>query len=165
LENSPEEVQNSINQRLKFLIQELNISARAFSATIGVPDTTTRNYLDKNTKLNADYLEKIVHHFKEVNLNWLVTGEGEHFIPGVAKSVATRQTIKNNYGNNVGSNRGGTVTQHHIGTTSPEERDNKLALAEKEIESLRTQLAMQAALLASKDETIAVLKSAFNRPN
>ena len=164
MENSPEEVQGSINQRLKFLIQELNISARAFSATIGVPDTTTRNYLDKNTKLNADYLEKIVHHFKEVNLNWLVTGEGEHFVPGVTRSVATRQTIKNNYGNNVGSNRG-TVSQH---TTQASDRDAlqiQLTLAQQEIESLRTQLANKDALLASKDETIAVLKTAFNRPS
>jgi hypothetical protein len=30
---------------------------------------------------------------------------------------------------------------------------------------LRKQLVMQASLLASKDETIAVLKSAFNQPN
>ena len=164
LEDSPELAQPLINQRLKFLIQELGISARAFSASIGVPDTTTRNYLDKNTKLNADYLERIVHYFKEVNLNWLVTGEGEHFIPGVAKSVVSRQTTRNNYGNNVGSNKG-TVNQHHGMPTSPEERDIKLALALQEVESLRAQLANKDALIASQQETIDLLKSAYSRPN
>ena len=71
---------------------------------------------------------------------------------------------KNNYGNSVGNNRG-TVSQH---TTQASDRDAlqvQLTLAQQEIESLRTQLANKDALLASKDETIAVLKTAFNRPN
>jgi len=40
-----------------------------------------------------------------------------------------------------------------------------LATAEKEIHHLRDQLKMQAALLATKDETTTLLRIAFDRPN
>ena len=151
----------SINERLKILISALNISARAFSQTIEVSESTTRNYLDKGTKPSTDYLERIASHFTNVNLTWLITGNGEPLLTGGDSQVSR---IKNNYGNSVGNNKG-NITQHPGSPTGSDERDTKLVLAQQEIESLRTQLAMQAALLASKDETIAVLKTAFQRPN
>jgi hypothetical protein len=155
--------ESTINQRLKILIETLGLKVGAFSRALGVSETSTRNYTDRSSKPGADYLEKIAIHFNQVNLTWLITGEGEPLLTG-GDSQASH--IKNNYGNSVGSNnKGGSVTQHHTGATSPGERDTKLALAEKEIQHLREQLAAKDALLASKDETIAVLKSAFNRPN
>lgn len=156
----------SINERLKILISALNISARAFSQTIDVSESTTRNYLDKGTKPSADYLERIASHFTNVNLTWLITGSGEPLLTGSNSQVSH---MRDNYGNSVGSNnKGGKVTQHHVGATNSggsDDRDTRLALALQEIESLRAQLANKDALIAAKDETIDLLKSAYTRPN
>jgi hypothetical protein len=155
--------QTPVGQRLKILIESLNMDVRTFSQALDVAETTTRNYLNRGTKPGTEYLEKISNSFSAANMHWLITGNGEPLLTGGDSQVSQ---IRDNYGNSVGSNnKGGKVTQHHTGATSPGERDTKLALAEKEIQHLREQLAAKDALLASKDETIAVLKSAFNRPN
>jgi DNA-binding transcriptional regulator YiaG len=160
---STEMEQVPIGERLKILMTALGLKVRPFAQTLAVSETTVRNYTERGSKPSSEFLENIITHFEDTNPVFLLTGKGEPLLKG-RDSQASH--IKNNYGNSVGSNnKGGTVTQHHGGVTNTDERDTKLALAEKEIESLRTQLAMQAALLASKDETIAVLKSAFNRPN
>jgi hypothetical protein len=154
--------QTPVGQRLKILIESLNMDVRTFSQALDVAETTTRNYLNRGTKPGTEYLEKISNSFSVANMHWLITGNGEPLLGGSSQV----SHIKNNYGNSVGSNnKGGTVTQHHGEVTNTDERDTKLALAEKEIQHLREQLAAKDALLASKDETIAVLKSAFNRPN
>jgi hypothetical protein len=41
----------------------------------------------------------------------------------------------------------------------------KCTLAEKELEYLKAQLAMKDALLPSKEETLALLRASYNRPN
>jgi len=158
--------QELIGQRIKFLIDALNLKVRTFAQALGIGETNIRNYLDRGTKPSSDVLEKIINSFPQVNMVWLISGQGEPFTQkpdAPAESYASR--LENNYGNSVGSNRGGTVTQHNAGATNPSERDTKLALAEKEIQHLREQLAAKDALLASKEETIAVLKTAFNRPS
>jgi len=140
--NTLKSAQVTVNDRLKFLINSLNLSVRAFSTTLGVPDTNTRNYLDKGTKLNSDYLERIAHHFKNINLIWLITGEGEPFLPGTAPDP--NLSIKKVKGNVVGTNHG-TITH----TTLPDcEKD--LAAARKEIELLNSHL-------AEKERTIQIL--------
>lgn len=152
-----------MSERLKVLIPALGLKVGTFARAMGVSDTNIRNYLDRGSKPSSEFLEKLIQNFDSINPTWLLTGNGEPLLTGGDSQVSH---IRDNYGNSVGSNnKGGKVTQHHTGATSPEERDTKLALAEKEIQHLREQLAAKDALLASKDETIAVLKSAFNRPN
>ena len=157
------------------------MSVRAFSTSLGAPASTTRNYLDKDTKPSSDYIERIVAHFDDVNLNWLVAGKGEPFLSNKSDSNTTQtgnfnqagtgntQKIKGNK-NNVQNNSG-----DHAKITNNVKLENckrDLATAEKEVEHLRAQLAAAEALVASKDvtiaskeETISVLRAAFNRPN
>lgn len=160
-------MQQSINERLKILITGLNISARAFSAQLQVPESNTRNYLDKNTKLNSDYLERIATHFKSVNLSWLITGEGEPFI-----SSANENDPKHPHNQKffrspiIGTNQGTANQQQNIQSNSELDTvKNQLALAEKEIDNLRAQLEMKDVVIAAKDQTINLLSASFNRPN
>jgi len=135
------------------------MSVRAFSSTLGAPASTTRNYLDKDTKPSSDYIERIVAHFEDVNLNWLVTGKGEPFISNKAGSGTTqtgnfnqsgtsnKQTIKGNRGtvqNNTGS--GNTITNN----VKLDSCQRDLATAQKEIALLTSQL-------ADKERTIQIL--------
>ena len=159
-------MQQTINERLKILIGALNISARAFSAQLEVPESNTRNYLDKSTKLNSDYLERIALHFKSVNLSWLITGEGSIFtgeVPQVTNTATTR--IKKVSGGAVNSGTGNQVITLEGCQQELEQTKRTVADLQKENAFLRAQLDAKDALIASKEETLTVLKAAFNRPN
>lgn len=165
-DNYSKKAQSTVNERLKFLIESLNLSARAFSAAIGVPDSNTRNYLSKGTKLNSDYLESISSHFSHVNLGWLITGEGEPLLTDALPQV---QTNVSGDRNNVASGKNGKAIQKNYGLSDCEkERDGLRAERDsltKQVELLHGQLQTKDALIASKEETIDLLKAAFNRPN
>jgi hypothetical protein len=156
LSTTSNSAQETINQRLKILIKSLGLSVRAFSNTLDVPESSTRNYLDKGTKLNSEYLEKIAHHFKSANLNWLITGEGEPVINAGQMAEPAAPYTKNNSGNVAGTNRG-TMTQsisHGSGRSSIEpwsaETKEKFAALQRENELLKSQL-------EDKERTIQIL--------
>ncbi|MCA8830567.1 helix-turn-helix domain-containing protein [Hymenobacter pini] len=103
--------QETTSQRIKILIKKLGLTSRAFSASIDVPDATTRNYIDGRSKPSAEYIEKIIRRYAHVNPTWLLTGEGEPLHDEAAEPRALYQ--KNSGGNNIGHNAaGGRVTQH-----------------------------------------------------
>ena len=158
----------SINERLKFLISALNISARAFSQTIEVSESTTRNYLDKGTKPSTDYLERIASHFTNVNLTWLITGQGEALLAESSTPQAQTNISGKKNAVNVASGNGKAVQKNYVLADCEKERDiykAQLDKAQREIELLTGQLQTKDALIASKEETIDLLKAAFNRPN
>ena len=88
--------QGSINDRIKVLISALNISARAFSHSLQVSESTTRNYLDKGSKPSTDYIERIANQYSKVNLVWLITGQGEPFLAGAGETSEPRATYQKN---------------------------------------------------------------------
>lgn len=173
--------ETTINQRLNFLLKELGMKAGPFARALDLSETTIRNYVDRTAKPSSDVLEKIANTFRQVNLVWLITGEGEPFFPDSLEASVTQtgnfnqagtgnaQKIKGNK-NNVQNNSG-----DHAKITNNVQLENckrDLATAEKELQHLRDRLAAAEALVASKDvtiaskeETISVLRAAFNRPN
>lgn len=155
-----------IGQRLKFLMQELGYDVRGFSKALDVGDTTIRNYFNRGSNPNADFLAKLTSTFERVNLHWLLTGNGTHLLPPMNENDPVTTTNQKIFRSPIiGNNQGTANQQQNITSVEHEAMINKLALAEKEIEHLRTQLTMQAALLASKDETITLLRASYNRPN
>ncbi|HEX8659203.1 MAG TPA: helix-turn-helix transcriptional regulator [Hymenobacter sp.] len=149
--------QDAIGQRIKFLIDSLKISVRKFAQSLDVAETNIRNYIDKGSKPSSEALERIVRAFPQTNLVWLVTGDGEPFLKQVDEPLINYQ--KNNSGNTIGNNRGIANQQQGSGP-SP----NEAALL-REIELLREQLKMKDTVIAAKDESIALLKAAYKRPN
>ena len=121
----------------------------------------------------ADYLQSIVEHFEGIDPVWLLTGRGEPFMVDHESSTTqtgnfnqagtnNKQSVKGNKGtiqNNTGSHS--TITNN----VKLEDYQRDLATAQKEIEHLQAQLRMQETVLAAKEETITLLRSAFNRPN
>jgi hypothetical protein len=166
LENKLYKVEDTVNDRIKILISKLGVSARAFSQILEVPESTTRNYLDKNTKPSVDYIERISKHFDSVNIAWLITGSGTMFIgevPPVANTTTTR--IKKVTGGAVHSGNGNQLITLEACQQELEQTKRDLASLQREIELLTGQLQTKDALIASKEETIDLLKAAFNRPN
>ncbi|HDL02128.1 MAG TPA: XRE family transcriptional regulator [candidate division Zixibacteria bacterium] len=66
----------SIKNRLKSLIDILGLRITDFSRKTGVPYQTLMNYLNGTRQPTTENLQKISIH-TNINLNWLLTGEGE----------------------------------------------------------------------------------------
>lgn len=142
--------ETTINQRLNFLLKELGMKAGAFARALELSETTIRNYVDRTAKPSSEVLEKIVTTFKQVNLVWLVTGQGTHFLTDESESGNTQtgnfnqagtsniQKVKGNK-NNVQTNNGDHATITNNVKLDDCKRD--LATAQKEIALLTSQLA------------------------
>lgn len=161
--------QNAINQRVKFLIDALSDSVRAFSITIGEKLTNTSNYATGRNKPSAEFLERIVIHFKNVNAQWLLTGEGDPFKEGTTPTQ--HQTTISGKKNTVavaGTNNGTATTNNYNLADCEKERDAfkaQLDKALREIELLTGQLKMQATIIEGKDQMLDLLRGGFTRPN
>lgn len=160
--------QLTINQRIKFLLDNYKLSIRVFSELIGQKPANTQNYVGARESMpGADYLQSITEHFEDVNPVWLLTGKGEPFKEGSAPTQ--NQTNISGSKNIVASGKGGKAILNNYGLAECEkERDGlraQLDKAQREVELLTGQLQTKDALIASKEETIELLKAAFNRPN
>jgi hypothetical protein len=148
--------ETTINQRLNFLLNALGMKAGPFSRALGVSETTIRNYVDRTSKPSSDILEKIVNTFKQVNLVWLVTGEGEPFSQETGEAVQPHTINKGSFSSNVlGANYGqsnqnagtGNPNQHigdstasQYATSGTNNLEEKLRTAEETIQLLKSQI-------------------------
>jgi hypothetical protein len=157
--------ETTINQRLKYLIDILGLKVSAFSRQLGVSETSTRNYTDRSTKPGAEYLEKVANHFKQVNMSWLLTGNGEPLLPATAGPGLVGTQAQNISGNSIGLNFG---TNTQMGATNDVDLPTckaQVAQLQLEVQNLREQLQRADALAASKDETISLLRASYRNPN
>ncbi|GAB2528137.1 S24 family peptidase [Rufibacter soli] len=87
-----------INQRIKILIDELDMNPNSFGHAIGVPVPTMRRvYNDKNIP-GADIVEKILDTFPSISAEWLLRGKGEHVINDASITNESATTISNDFG-------------------------------------------------------------------
>lgn len=71
-----------MNERLRQLIQAIGISQKSFAERIKVKQAFISDIVNGRTKgFSIETLSEIAFKFN-VNLNWLLTGEGEMFLPG-----------------------------------------------------------------------------------
>jgi len=69
---------NSVAERLKKLRGHLRYSQKDFAKRLGILPATYSNYENERRKLSPELLEKLYNEFN-VNLNWLITGQGSMF--------------------------------------------------------------------------------------
>lgn len=91
---------STIQDRIFELIKHTsNNNKSRFSTTIGVSPTVIENIVGtRGSKPSYDVLEKIIHSFVNLNIEWLMTGQGKVFLDGkksVSESVSEDQ--KNDY--------------------------------------------------------------------
>jgi hypothetical protein len=158
--------ESTINQRLKILIDALNLKVRTFSQELEVSEATTRNYLDRGSKPGAEYLEKVYTHFPSVNLTWLITGVGEPLLSTSQVQGLVGTQAQNISGNSIGLNFG-TNTQMGPAFNDIDLPGCKARVVQLETDNqnLREQLQRADALAAAKDETIALLRATYRNPN
>ncbi|RDE71933.1 XRE family transcriptional regulator [Haemophilus sputorum] len=66
----------SISERLKQIIESKKLNIKEFSELSGIPYRSVQNYLRNEREPNVEALMKL-HTQLGINLNWLVSGNGE----------------------------------------------------------------------------------------
>lgn len=162
--------QQTINQRLKFLVDNIGISSRAFSELIGESPTNTHNYIGaRQAEPRASYLTKVLFHFSNINPAWLMLGEGEPFKEGSTPTQnQTNITGKKNPVNVAGNNHGTATTNNYGLSDCEKERDGLRAERDslaKQVELLTGQVEMQKTIIEGKQDLLDFLRGGLNRPN
>jgi predicted transcriptional regulator len=156
------QTEETINDRLRFLLGLFNMKAGQFSRELGISETTVRNYVDRTSKPSSDVIEKIVKRYTNVNLEWLVTGLGPPLLDrhrdydkNPEKNRDVIREAKENYDQ---------LRQHFV-----LDSQHELEMCKKEVEALRAQLEAQSnlvatkdALIAAKDEMLSLLRESKN---
>lgn len=68
-------MENFVN-RLEFLLEHFELSASAFADKIGVQRSSLSHILSGRNKASLDFILKINDTFPELNLEWLIKGNG-----------------------------------------------------------------------------------------
>lgn len=78
-----------IKERIQTLIKALNLSGREFCKSIGQSDSWNRMI---GTTIGLDIVRTILRTYPNININWLVLGEGEIFIENTPTELRERST-------------------------------------------------------------------------
>ncbi len=70
-------MQENMLLRLSHFIKSKNLSIRAFEQNSGLSNATISRAIKNGTSFSTEHLEKISNAFPELNLHWLIKGEGE----------------------------------------------------------------------------------------
>jgi phage repressor protein C with HTH and peptisase S24 domain len=70
---------NSINSRIKSLIDALGVSQNAFAKALNTSGSRVSNITSERNKPDSDILTEILGVYRNVNPDWLLLGEGEIF--------------------------------------------------------------------------------------
>lgn len=74
--------QNQVDQsrRLQQLIKALNMNQSKFAKHLGVTQPNISRMITGESRISTEILNRIILTHKNVNLHWLLTGEGEMFM-------------------------------------------------------------------------------------
>lgn len=67
-------------QRLKLLIKMLRQNQSSFAQSLGMTQPNISRMVSGEGKLSVELLNRITKTYKDVNLHWLLTGQGDMFI-------------------------------------------------------------------------------------
>lgn len=86
-------MENSINERLRLLIEKLNCNISEFAEITKIKQTSLSTALIRSKTLSSQILNNIIISFPKVNIEWLITGEGEMIKSSSVAKVETRPRI------------------------------------------------------------------------
>lgn len=157
-----------VRERLKHFIEYKGISKYKFYKDLGL----SNGFLDKEGNIGSDKCEKIIYQYPELNMLWLLTGQGEMLSSSI-KGNTNNISGGNNMTGNVSGRTMVNITMPESGTpkiikpsgeveiqqTDPTKSEGtKEAELHKEIELMKQRVALMEDNMKMKDELIASLK-------
>lgn len=73
----------TVNDRLELLMKHFDLSVNSLAKKLDFSRTTVHNIISENgrrTSPSHDFYAKLKESFENINLNWLITGEGEMLV-------------------------------------------------------------------------------------
>jgi len=70
---------STIGERIKILIDTENLNISTFESMIGAGNNTIGTSIKRNSNFSSSILSKILKKYKNINAEWLLTGEGEMY--------------------------------------------------------------------------------------
>ena len=72
-------MKNSMSERIRLMIKELNETQSSFANKVGTSQSTIATAIMRGSDLSSQLIGRITRAYPNVNLNWLMTGEGNMF--------------------------------------------------------------------------------------
>ncbi len=67
----------SVNQRIRTVLQNNNLSITAFCKELSLPQTTINKQINGDSKLSFDTIKAFLTRFPDISADWLINGNGE----------------------------------------------------------------------------------------
>jgi len=79
-------MENSFSGRLERVLQHYQMTSSELAQKLGVQKSSISHLLSGRNKPSYDFLSKFTLQFPEINLRWLLTGQGEMLSPTLSAS-------------------------------------------------------------------------------
>lgn len=83
-----------MHDRIKIWIECKGLKSSSFADKIGVNRATISHILSGRNKPSIDFLHKMISTFPDLNLNWIVSGEGFMYKSDETKEIVQTKKIK-----------------------------------------------------------------------
>lgn len=103
----------TINKRIKYIIEKKNFSVASFAEYIGVLQQTLNNYIIKDREPSISAVVKILKKFDDISGDWLLTGEGEILKHSISKEYINTNVGRSNKGVVISSGASSIVNNLH----------------------------------------------------
>ncbi len=79
-----------MNDRIKKILEHLQVSNADFAKTIGIQPSNVSQVLSGRQNPSSSFLKKLLDAYPKINANWLITGHGEMFTSINTNQVSQR---------------------------------------------------------------------------
>ncbi|NQY29766.1 MAG: hypothetical protein HRT69_09870 [Flavobacteriaceae bacterium] len=143
----------TIKKRCNYISETYEVSKSVFYKKIEMSSGSFRGKAI-NTPLNSNAIEKIIANYPQINVHWLITGEGNILTqPGLNKD--DKQII---YSSSFTNNTSFVEEETNEKTYTSAEKKNRIKELEQENKHLKEMIAL-------KDDMIGILKNATGKAN
>lgn len=146
-----------IKDRMIEFIDSKSIVKERFYEMIGMTSANFRGPA-RNSPINSNAIKKMIEKFPELNLHWLITGEGEMINTSSSDTITTitDNGSDSSYSNN--KNSGNSTNNYY--TYPPESESKMLSVKDYEIQSLKDTIQVLRDSIQSLND---IIKSSANR--
>jgi len=141
----------TIKKRCNYISENYEVSKSAFYRKIDMSSGSFRGNAI-NTPLNSNAIEKIITNYPQINVHWLITGEGNRLTqPDIRK-----ENKQLNYNDSTTNNTSSVEEETNEKSYTSPEKKNRIKELEQENKHLKE-------MIAIKDDMIAILKNTTGR--
>jgi len=143
----------TIKKRCNYISETYEVSKSVFYKKIEMSSGSFRGNAI-NTPLNSNAIEKIITNYPQINVHWLITGEGNILTQPDLNKGSKQINYSNSFTDNTSSVEEGVDEK----TYTSSEKKNRIKELEQENKHLKEMIAL-------KDDMIVILKNSTGRAN